>query len=107
VLSCLASEPVGPSEADVALIVSELVTNSVLHADADSSQLLRITVERLKDRLRIGVTDNGSEPCLTSGKRPTIRRAASGSESSIDYARAGASSTTAPEQPKSGARFRS
>jgi anti-sigma regulatory factor (Ser/Thr protein kinase) len=70
VLSCLASEPVGPSEADVVLIVSELVTNSVVHADADSSQLLRITVERLKDRLRIGVTDNGS------GTVPHLREAA-------------------------------
>ena len=61
VRSCLASEPIGSPEADVVVVVSELVTNSVLHAHADSSQLLRITVGRIKDSLRIAVTDNGSE----------------------------------------------
>ena len=60
VLSFLAGEPIAPSEADVALIVSELVTNSVMHAHADSTQLVRITVRQLEDRLRIAVTDNGS-----------------------------------------------
>ena len=61
VRSCLASEPIGSSEADVVVVVSELVTNSVVHAHADSSQLLRITVGRSKDGLRIAVTDGGSE----------------------------------------------
>jgi anti-sigma regulatory factor (Ser/Thr protein kinase) len=61
VLSCLAGETIGPAQGDVAVIVSELVTNSVVHAHADSSQLLRITVAKRKDRLRIAVTDNGSE----------------------------------------------
>src|SRR5437763_7430304 len=61
VRSCLPSEPIGPSASDVALLVSELVTNSVVHAHADPSQLLRVTVARLKDRVRIAVTDNGSE----------------------------------------------
>lgn len=61
VLSCLANEPIGPAQGDVAVIVSELVTNSVVHAHADSSQFLTITVAMLKDRLRIAVTDNGSE----------------------------------------------
>lgn len=32
-----------------------------MHAHADSSQLLRITVARLDDRVRISVTDSGSE----------------------------------------------
>jgi anti-sigma regulatory factor (Ser/Thr protein kinase) len=45
----------------VALIVSELVSNSVLHAHADSSQSVRISVAGLKDRLRVAVTDSGSE----------------------------------------------
>lgn len=45
---------------DVALIISELVTNSVIHAQADSTQLVRITIARLKDCLRIAVIDNGS-----------------------------------------------
>jgi anti-sigma regulatory factor (Ser/Thr protein kinase) len=58
--SCLASESMG-SEPDVALIISELVTNSVVHAHVDSAQMLRLTLARLKDCLRIGVTDNGSE----------------------------------------------
>jgi anti-sigma regulatory factor (Ser/Thr protein kinase) len=61
VLSCVPSEPIGPAQDDVAVIVSELVTNSVVHAHADSSQLLRITVAKLEDRLRIAVSDNGSE----------------------------------------------
>lgn len=61
VLSWLSSEPTGASEADVVVIVSELVTNSVVHAHADSSHMLRITVARLGDRVRIAVTDNGSE----------------------------------------------
>jgi hypothetical protein len=52
VLFCLGSEPVGPSEDDVALIVSELVTNSVVHAHADSSQPQRISVARFEDRVR-------------------------------------------------------
>jgi anti-sigma regulatory factor (Ser/Thr protein kinase) len=60
-LSCLPNEPIGASQADVALIVSELVTNSVVHAHVDASQLLKITVARLNDRVRIAVADNGSE----------------------------------------------
>jgi Histidine kinase-like ATPase domain len=61
VLSCLPGEPIGPAQGDVAVIVSELVTNSVVHAHADSSQLLKITVAELEGRLRIAVTDHGSE----------------------------------------------
>lgn len=60
VRSCLASQSIG-SEPDVALIISELVTNSVAHAEADSAQLLKITLARVNDRVRIAVTDNGSE----------------------------------------------
>lgn len=69
VLSCLAGEAIDPAQGDVAVIVSELVTNSVVHAHADSSQLLRITVAKQTDRLRIAVTDNGSEtvPHLREG----------------------------------------
>jgi anti-sigma regulatory factor (Ser/Thr protein kinase) len=61
VLSWLSSEEIGPVQGDVAVIVSELVTNSVVHARADSSQLLTISVAKLRDRLRIAVTDNGAE----------------------------------------------
>jgi anti-sigma regulatory factor (Ser/Thr protein kinase) len=61
VRSCLPNEPTRTPEGDVALIVSELVTNSVVHAHVDSSHSLRITVAPLKDGLRIAVTDGGSE----------------------------------------------
>jgi hypothetical protein len=61
VLFCLGGEQIGPPDDRVALIVSELVTNSVVHAHADSSQLVSISVARLKDRVRISVTDSGSE----------------------------------------------
>jgi len=51
---------------DVALIVSELVTNSVLHADVGPHQSLTVDLELFGDRLRITVTDPGSplEPQL-------------------------------------------
>jgi anti-sigma regulatory factor (Ser/Thr protein kinase) len=51
---------------DAALIVSELVTNSVLHAHVGEDQSLTVELTRLADRLRITVADPGSErePCL-------------------------------------------
>jgi anti-sigma regulatory factor (Ser/Thr protein kinase) len=51
---------------DAALIVSELVTNSVLHAKVGPGQTLTIRFATLEDRLRITVTDPGSplEPHL-------------------------------------------
>lgn len=66
VLSSLSRE-VGISREDIALIVSELVTNSVVHARVDESQLLRVTIASVKGRWRITVTDPGSDtdkPCL-------------------------------------------
>jgi anti-sigma regulatory factor (Ser/Thr protein kinase) len=69
--SWLAGQSIG-TETDVVLIVSELVTNSVVHAHADSAQLLRITVARLKDHLRIAVSDKGSETL------PHVREAGDG-----------------------------
>ena len=48
-------------EADAALIVSELVTNSVLHADVGSDQTLLLELTTSGDRLLIAVTDPGSE----------------------------------------------
>jgi anti-sigma regulatory factor (Ser/Thr protein kinase) len=46
---------------DIALVITELVTNSVLHADlsADDTVLIEITVS--DDRLAITVTDPGSD----------------------------------------------
>jgi anti-sigma regulatory factor (Ser/Thr protein kinase) len=54
--------------ADVALILSELVTNSVLYADVGPDQALTLECTALPDRLRITVTDPGSclEPHLRS-----------------------------------------
>lgn len=45
---------------DVGLIVSELVTNSVRHADVGPSGMVKIHVSQKADRLRLVVTDPGS-----------------------------------------------
>jgi anti-sigma regulatory factor (Ser/Thr protein kinase) len=45
---------------DAALIVSELVTNSVVHAHVDHCQSLFLDLTTLGDHLRIAVTDHGS-----------------------------------------------
>lgn len=52
--------------ADLALIVSELVTNSVIHANVAADQTLTVNCTTTEDRLRITVTDPGSrlEPHL-------------------------------------------
>ena len=51
---------------DVALLVSELVTNSVVHANVGPRRSLTVDVTTLDDRLRIAVTDPGSrlKPCM-------------------------------------------
>lgn len=52
---------VGPTRAmDAALIVSELVTNSVLHANVGQDRALTVELVAMKDRLRITVIDPGS-----------------------------------------------
>jgi anti-sigma regulatory factor (Ser/Thr protein kinase) len=53
---------------DVALIVSELVTNSVVHANVGSHRELMLELTTLGDRLRVSVTDPGSvtEPRMLS-----------------------------------------
>lgn len=68
VLSQLGEELAETAAADVALIVSELVTNSVLHANVGSDQTLTVECTALPDRLRITVTDPGSrmEPHVRS-----------------------------------------
>lgn len=45
---------------DAALIVSELVTNSVLHANVGQHQVVILELTTLDDGLRIAVTDPGS-----------------------------------------------
>jgi anti-sigma regulatory factor (Ser/Thr protein kinase) len=51
---------------DAALLVSELVTNSVVHANVGPRRALTVEVTTLDDRLRIAVTDPGSRlrPCM-------------------------------------------
>ena len=46
--------------ADAALLVTELVTNSVVHANVGPRGALSVDVTMLDDRLRIAVTDPGS-----------------------------------------------
>jgi anti-sigma regulatory factor (Ser/Thr protein kinase) len=61
VLSQLDGEGWNLPRSDVALIVSELVTNSVIHANVGHDQALCLQLTPLGDRLRIAVTDPGSE----------------------------------------------
>jgi anti-sigma regulatory factor (Ser/Thr protein kinase) len=76
VLSRIGGQLTETAAADAALIVSELVTNSVLHANVGPHQTLTVECATLPDRLRITVTDPGSrlEPHL----RPSDRDADGG-----------------------------
>ena len=51
---------------DAALLVSELVTNSVVHANVGARRSLSVELTTLDDRVRIAVTDPGSHlrPCM-------------------------------------------
>lgn len=49
-----------PRFGDVALVVSELVTNSVLHGDGSAS--ISVEVEASSDQIRVEVVDQG--PCF-------------------------------------------
>ena len=60
-LSCLPEAPIGISSDDVALIVSELVTNSVVHAGVDESRQLTVTAASRPGGWRITVSDPGSD----------------------------------------------
>jgi serine/threonine-protein kinase RsbW len=59
--SQLASELFGSQASDAALIVSELVTNSVLHANIGPDQALLLELTKVSDHLRIAVIDAGSQ----------------------------------------------
>jgi anti-sigma regulatory factor (Ser/Thr protein kinase) len=60
VLSQLESHIAPTTVSDVGLVVSELVTNSVLHADVGPRGTLIVQLITLDDRLRISVIDPGS-----------------------------------------------
>jgi hypothetical protein len=66
VLSQLEGEIPATAAADAVLLVSELVTNSVVHANVGPRRALIVELTTLDDRLRIAVTDPGSRlrPCL-------------------------------------------
>ncbi len=49
----------GPASPDVALLVSELVTNGVRHAGAGPDAPVRLAVQVEEDRIRVEVSDNG------------------------------------------------
>lgn len=49
-----------PHLGDIELIVSELVTNSVLHAHVGADDSIGIDLELSRDRLRIAVVDRGA-----------------------------------------------
>ncbi len=75
-LSQLGGQFAETGAADLALIVSELVTNSVLHANVGPHQTLTLECTALPDRLRITVTDPGSR--LQPHLRPPERGASGG-----------------------------
>ncbi len=58
--SLLAGHVTATAAWDAELVVSELVTNSVRHANVRADQALMLEVLTLDDRLRIAVTDPGS-----------------------------------------------
>lgn len=60
VRSSLADRLPPPLTDDVGLIVSELVTNSVLHAGAGSGQTVGVDVSLSDGRLHLTVTDSGA-----------------------------------------------
>lgn len=60
VLSHLDADGWGPRASDAALLVSELVTNSVIHANVGIQEALLLELTILGDRLRIAVIDCGS-----------------------------------------------
>lgn len=60
VLCQLGSHIAQTTASDVAVVVSELVTNSVVHANVGPRQTLTLELLTLDDRLRISVIDPGS-----------------------------------------------
>lgn len=61
VLSHLDGHVPPTTASDIALVVSELVTNSVVHADVGPRRTLTVELAMLDDRVRICVIDSGSQ----------------------------------------------
>jgi anti-sigma regulatory factor (Ser/Thr protein kinase) len=62
VLSQLTGQLEEAGAAALALVISELVTNSVRHANVGPHQTLTVECATLPDRMRVTVTDPGSRP---------------------------------------------
>lgn len=73
VLAQLQGRTTAAAAFDAALIVSELVTNSVLHADVGQGQAVILELATLDDRIWLSVTDAGSslEPRMLPESRTT------------------------------------
>jgi serine/threonine-protein kinase RsbW len=71
VMSQLTGQLAKTGAAELELVISELVTNSVRHANVGPHQTLTVECATLSDRLRVTVTDPGSrlEPQLRSPDR--------------------------------------
>jgi anti-sigma regulatory factor (Ser/Thr protein kinase) len=61
VMACLRDRVTTRLAADAGLVVSELVTNSVCHADVGPEETIGVDLLLFDDRLRIVVADSGSE----------------------------------------------
>ena len=94
VRSQLAGHIPATTASDAALLVSELVTNSVVHANAGAGRALTVEVTTLDDRLQIAVTDPGSRLDLACSRLTPKPQAASGCCSSTSSARHGESRRT-------------
>ena len=66
VLSQLEGQIAPTTASDVALIVSELVTNSVLHANVGPGETLTVALTRLDDRVRIASSIQDHDSNLAS-----------------------------------------
>lgn len=74
----LAGKDIGWRAGDAALVVSELVTNSVLHSDAANESPIEVGVELNDRELRVEVCDYGSSQELQSIQAGTSTTGAGG-----------------------------
>lgn len=56
----VAHTPGPPPDGDLQLLVSELVTNAVIHGGADGDNVIRLEAELAEERIRVSVSDPGT-----------------------------------------------
>jgi anti-sigma regulatory factor (Ser/Thr protein kinase) len=72
-------EPLPPERAaDVQLVLSELVTNAVLHAGLDPNAQIEVSLRRDADRCLVMVDDHGTFSASACGERPSADRGGRG-----------------------------